>query len=403
MVPFIISGSDTIERNMEITNIEPYIVPIPPEGGEMVEDGHFWTETNWVFIEVETDEGVVGVGEANWTVFRARTVVQALEDMERFAVGLNPFDVETLRQRMYNGNHFLHTPGVVQSMVIGAIEMACWDIMGKVTGQPVYNLLGGKVNDRIRSYTYMHYKWMPPEPPEKAAEAARHYVDKGFTAVKLDPVRPKEGPRNPRIDELEYAEAAVAAVREEVGNEADILIGTHGQLYTHSARRLAARLEPYDPLWFEEPVPPENFGELREVVDSTSIPVSTGERLLTVHQMAQAVENGVRIIQPNVGLTGLLEARKMAGIAQAHYAQVAPWMYAGPIAGAASVHLCAAIPNYLLQESLEGWNGFHNDILEDGLEWDNGDLIPPEKPGLGVEFDRSVLESYAGEYRPESS
>lgn len=386
---------------MEITSIEPRIVSIPPDGEDLVEDGHFWNKTNWIFIEVETDEGIVGLGECNWTLFRARTAVQALEDLERFAIGMNPFHVEKLRQRLYNDYHFLHVPGPVQAMVIGAIEMACWDIMGKAAGQPVYNLLGGKVNDRIRSYTYIHYKWQPPAPPEEAAEAARHYVDQGFTAIKLDPVRPIDGPRDVRYDELEYAESAVAAVREEIGDEADILIGTHGQLPTNIARRLAARLEPYDPLWFEEPVPPENFGELQEVASSTTIPVATGERLLTVHQMSQAVENGVRIVQPNVGLTGILEARKMAAIAQANYAQMAPWMFAGPIAGAASIQLCACTPNYLMQESLESWGGFHNRILKDGIEWEDGDLIPPEKPGLGVELDESAFESYADTYRPE--
>jgi L-alanine-DL-glutamate epimerase-like enolase superfamily enzyme len=386
---------------MEITSVEPHIVAIPPEGERLTEDGDAWSRTNWVFLEVETDEGITGLGECNWTQFRARTVVQAIEDMSRFAVGENPFHVERIRQRMYDDYHFLHVPGPVHAMAIAAIEMACWDVMGKAAGQPVYNLLGGKVHDRLRSYTYIHYKWHPPEPPEEAAEAARSYVDQGFTAVKLDPVRPINGPRDVQFDELDYAESVIAAVREEIGDDADILIGTHGQLPTNIAKRLAHRLEPYDPLWFEEPVPPENFGELREVSDSTSIPVATGERLTTVHQMAQAVDNGVRIIQPNVGLTGILEARKMAGIAQSRYAQMAPWMFAGPIAGAASIQLSACTPNFLMQEGIETWGGFHERVLEDPIEWEDGYLIPPEKPGLGIELDRSAFERYADTYRPE--
>ena len=385
---------------MQITKIEPYIVAVPPEG-EDVTDGDWWNQTNWVFLEVETDEGITGLGECNWTQFRAKTVVQAIEDLSRFVVGENPFHVERIRQQMYNDYHFLHVPGPIHAMAIAAIEIACWDIMGKATGQPVYNLLGGKVFDRLRSYTYIHYKWHPPEPPEEAARAARSYVDQGFTAVKLDPIRPIDGPRDVQFDELDYAERVIATVREEIGDEADILIGTHGQLPTNIAKRLAARLEPYDPLWFEEPVPPENFGELQEVSDSTSIPVATGERLTTVHQMAQAVDNGVRIIQPNVGLTGLLEARKMAGIAQSQYAQMAPWMFAGPVAGAASIHLSACTPNFLMQEGIETWGGFHARLLEEPIEWDDGYLIPPEKPGLGIEFDKDAFERYADTYREE--
>ena len=386
---------------MQITNVEPHIVAVPPEGEELTDDGDSWSRTNWVFLEVETDEGITGLGECNWTQYRAQTVVQAIEDLSRFAVGENPFHVERIRQRMYDDYHYLHVPGPIHATAIAAIEIACWDIMGKATGQPVYNLLGGKVHDRLRSYTYIHYKWHPPEPPEEAAEAARSYVDQGFTAVKLDPVRPINGPRDVQFDEMDYAERVIAAVREEIGDEADILIGTHGQLPTNIAKRLAARLEPYDPLWFEEPVPPENFGELREVSDSTSIPVATGERLTTVHQMTQAVDNGVRIIQPNVGLTGILEARKMAGIAQSRYAQMAPWMFAGPVAGAASIHLSACTPNFLMQEGIETWGGFHARLLKEPIEWDDGYLIPPEKPGLGIEFDRDAFERYTDTYREE--
>lgn len=387
---------------MEITSVEPHIVSIPPKDETLTADGDFWTQTNWIILKVKTDEGITGLGECNWTQFRSQTTAQALEELERFVVGMNPFQIEKMRKRLYDDYHFFHVPGPIHFMAIGAIEMACWDIIGKVTDQPIYNLLGGKVNDRLRSYTYIHYKWHPPEPPEEAAAAAREYVDQGFTAIKLDPIRPINGPRDVRVDELSYAESVVEAVRDEIGDEADILIGTHGQLPTNLAVRLAARLEPYDPLWFEEPVPPEHFSELREVTSSTSIPVATGERLCTSHQMAQAVENGARIVQPNVGFTGILEARKMAAIAQSHYAQMAPWMFAGPIAGAASIQLSACTPNFVLQEGIERWKGFHERILQDGIEWEDGDLIPPEKPGLGIELDESAFERYADTYRPES-
>jgi len=372
---------------MEIQDIETFLVgsPEPHKGG-----------MNFVFVKVTTTDGAVGYGECPWAEYRGRTLAALIDELkDAFIVGSSPFNIEDLRRKLYRSNPALHVPGPLQAQAIAGIELACWDLVGKHVGEPVYNLLGGKVNDPIRSYTYLHYKWTPPEPPEEAAAAVREYVDQGFTGVKLDPIPPYEGPRSISLEELSYADRVVGTIREEVGDECDILIGTHGQLTTESAIRLAERLEPHDPLWFEEPVPPERVDEMVRVNRSTSIPVATGERLTTVHQAAEVLESGAAdIIQPNVGMVGLLEAKKITAMAEAHYAAVAPWMYCGPIAGAANLHLDATTPNFLIQEGIERWGEFHAEILEDPVSWEDGYVEPPSDPGLGVELDEMVIEEY---------
>ncbi len=376
---------------MEIRQVETFVVgtPEPHKGGR-----------NWVFVKLTTDDGTVGYGECNWAEYRVRTLVEVVDELaDRFVVGYDPFDVERLVERFTRSSHFLHVPGPVLAQVSSAVEMACWDIVGKQVGEPVYRLLGGTYNERLRSYTYLHYKWEPPQSPEVAAAAARAYVDEGFSGLKFDPLHSIAGPRNVSLETLEYAENVVAAVREEVGDACDLLIGTHGQLYTQTAIRFARRIEKYDPLWLEEPVPPERLDAMRRVAESTTVPIATGERICSPHQMASLIQSdAVDIVQPNVGLLGLLGARKAASAAETAYKQIAPWMYCGPIAGAANLQLDACCPNFLIQESIENWDWFHNDILIEPVAWDDGDLIPPDRPGLGVELNEAVLREHT--YRP---
>lgn len=373
---------------MEIVSIDTYIVgtPAPHRGGK-----------NWVFLKLTADDGTVGWGECNWTEYRERTLVQLIEDMtDPFILGTDPFEIEDLRARLYRGSHFLHVPGPLHAQVVGAVEMACWDLVGKAVGEPIHKLLGGKLNERLRSYTYLHSGWNPPEPPEKAAEVAADYVDQGFTAVKFEPFYPEDGPSDFSLKELEYAAEVVEAVRDAVGNECDILVGTHGQLHTQAAIRFADKIEAYDPLWLEEPVPPENVDEMAKVADSTTIPVATGERLLTKHQVSAVLEaDAAQIIQPNVGMNGLLESKKIAGLCESQYVQIAPWMYCGPVAGAANLHLAACSPNFLIQEGIGKWDGFHAELLEDPIEWEDGFVHPPTDPGLGITVDESVLEEHS--------
>jgi L-alanine-DL-glutamate epimerase-like enolase superfamily enzyme len=192
-------------------------------------------------------------------------------------------------------------------------------------------------------------------------------------------------------------------MREAVGTRADLLFGTHGQFTSSGAIRLARRLEPYDPLWFEEPVPPDMPEEMAKVARATSIPIATGERLTTKYEFARVLATGAaNILQMNLGrVGGLLEAKKIAGMAEAHYAQVAPHLYCGPVVGAANIHLAASIPNFLILESIERWGGFHAEILRTPIRWEDGCVLVPSAPGLGVELDEEVAlaHPYPGDGR----
>jgi 2-dehydro-3-deoxyphosphogalactonate aldolase len=296
---------------------------------------------------------------------------------------------------------FLRHPGTLATQAVAAIEMACWDIVGKALGQPIYNLLGGQYHHRLRSYTYMHYEWHQGDPPEQAGQAAAKMRADGFTALKLDPIPPYfPAPREISLQELAYAEAVIRNIRDAVGTECDICIGTHGQLATHSAIRFAKALEPYGPLWLEEPVPLENSDEMARVAAATTIPIATGERLATKWEFRQLFEKqAAQIIQINVGFNGLLESKKIAGMAEAYYAQLAPWMHCGSVAGAAAIQLDVCTPNFLMQEGLEMWGGFHAEILREPICWERGYIIPSTQPGLGVEPDERVLAKFpAHEY-----
>jgi galactonate dehydratase len=281
--------------------------------------------------------------------------------------------------------------------VMSGIEMALWDICGKAVDKPVYELLGGRVHDRLRSYTYLYapadvdaYAYTDEGnkvyyDPDAAAERALHYVNQGFTALKFDPAGPYTAfdPHMPSLERMELSEMFCKRIREAVGNKADLLFGTHGQFTTAGAIRLARKLEPYDPLWFEEPCPPEMPEEMAKVARSTKIPVATGERLCTKYEFARVLETGAAsILQFALGrVGGLLEAKKIAGMAEAHYAQIAPHLYCGPVEGAANVQIAACSPNFLILESIETWGGFHGEVLKSPMGFENGFVIPPSCAG----------------------
>lgn len=370
---------------MKIVDIKTYVVGNrPPYSGGVY----------WVFLKLTTDEGIEGFGEASGAPFKPQTLVQMIEDIgERWVVGADPFNIERLWKTLYHR----------RLGVISAFEMACWDIVGKAVNQPIYNLLGGKVHEKLRSYSYLYPALEPSgmqiqQSPEQFARRASKYVEQGFTAIKFDPVGPRMpfDPRELSLETLRYAEAVVKSVRDAVGDKCDILIGTHAQMTTHSAISLAKRLEEYHPLWFEEPVPPENVDEMAMVARSTSIPIATGEQLTIKYEFAELLKKqAAAILQPCIAhIGGLLEAKEIAGMAEAHYAQIAPHMYCGPIAGAASIQLDVCSPNFLIQEGIETWGGFHAEILKEPIKWENGYIIPPTKPGLGVELNEAVAAKH---------
>ena len=387
---------------MKIAAVTPLVVATrrPHRGGR-----------TWVFVKLATDDGIEGVGEVYKAPFHPLTVAKLIEDVgATYVVGEDPFQIERLWRRVYYGegyeshDHHQHPDHTVMG-VLSAIEMACWDIVGKALNQPVYNLLGGRYHDKLRSYTYL---WPAPggprgtsphTDPEAAAASARAHLADGFTALKFDPLIDVMGwqdPREPPLDRLDNAEAVVRAVREAVGNKADILLGTHGQSTTSGTIRFARRVERYDPLWFEEPVPPENRDEMARVARSTTIPVASGERLATKFEFRELLEKqAAAILQMALGrVGGILEARKIAGMAEAYYAQIAPHLYCGPIEAAANIQVDTCSPNFLVQESIGRFDGFHAEILKEPIRWENGYIIPPTKPGLGVELNDEVVAAH---------
>jgi galactonate dehydratase len=374
---------------VKLTDIQTFVVGNPPP--------HFGGRY-FVFVKLTTDGNVSGIGEAYCVPFEPLLVAKMIEDVfDRYARGQDPHDIETLWRRVYSSGFTQH-PDLTVMGVLSALEMACWDIIGKEAGQPVYKLLGGRVHERLRSYTYIY-----PQPgdrtnvyddPDLAAERAVDYVAQGFTAVKFDPAGPYSAfdGRQLSLEALDRSERFARQLREAVGSKADLLFGTHGQMTAAGALRLARRIEPYDPLWLEEPVPPDAPEEMAKVARGTSIPVAAGERLATKYDFARLLDCGAAaILQLNLGrVGGLLEAKKIAGMAEVHHAQIAPHLYCGPVVGAANIQLATCSPNFLILEGIEQWGGFHADILKSPIRWEEGYVLPPTEPGLGVELDEEV-------------
>ena len=358
----------------------------------------------WVIVKVTTDDGIEGIGECYGIPFSGDVACRMVEDtFERFIAGADPHDVETLFRRAYSAG-FTQRPDVSMMGVFSGIEIAVWDILGKASGQPVHRLIGGRFHDRIRTYTYLYPRSLAPDgaPGEAfrdvyhdgdaAAERALEYVEMGFTAIKQDPAGPYsfQGGRELSLAELTRSEYSIRRIREAVGDRADILVGTHGQMTTSSAIRLARRLEPFDPLWFEEPCPPDQTEATAKVARATSIPIATGERLTTKVEFHEALKAGVAILQPDVGRSGgIWETRKIAVVAELYNAQVAPHIYCGPIAHAAAAHVSIACPNFLILETIR--SDFHDAIVKRPLRWEEGYLVAPIDPGLGIELDEEAV------------
>ena len=385
---------------MKIAELKTYIVGNPPphHGGRY-----------FIFVKLTTACGIEGIGEVYAATFGPQTIVTMIEDVfARHVEGRNPLRIEALWRAVYGSGYSLR-PDISLMGVLSGLEMACWDIAGKAADRPVHDLLGGKVRERLRTYTYLYppHGNVHPDPDDDnnvytnadiAAEVAAACVADGFTAVKFDPTNAytiHDG-RQPSLEELDRSEAFVKTIRAAVGNCADLLFGTHGQFSASGAIRLARRLEAYDPLWFEEPVPPEMPEEMAKVARATTIPVATGERLTTKYEFARVLATGAAsILQMNLGrVGGLLEAKKIAGMAEAHYAQIAPHLYCGPVVGAANIQLAACSPNFLILEGIGKWDGFHADILKTPIRWQDGYVIVPDAPGLGVELNEAVAEAH---------
>jgi L-alanine-DL-glutamate epimerase-like enolase superfamily enzyme len=394
------------ERGMKLMKATPYVVEVPPPNL-----GGF----RFFFVKLETDSGLVGWGECA-ILFNLLGLEDAYDKLiencfDRYLNGENPLNREMISKRMYGGLTGQNA-GFFASGIISAFDLAMWDICGKHFDAPLCDVIGGRFRDRIRSYTYLYDSdalesgsiddmtklWT--QGADAVGEAALKLVDQGFTGLKLDPIKYYGTSRLPltpwevSMAEYDYAERTVEAIRKAIGNSADILIGTHGQITPSSARRLAKRLEKFDPLWLEEPCPPENPQEMARIAQNTTIPIATGERLAFTHDFLPLFTAGAcHFAQPDLGSCGgITAAKEIASLAEAHYILMAPHVWGGPIITAAAIHLDACIPNFLIQESIYKSNLFFDELLVEPLVWEDGDLLIPERPGLGVELNEETLE-----------
>lgn len=379
---------------MKVASCQTHVVAVPPPhvGGMY-----------WIFVTLRTECGIEGVGEVYASTFHPKVMVPAIEDVfERYLQGEDPHHIERFFRQAYSSG-FTQRPDLTMMGIISGLEMACWDIIGKAAGKPVYELIGGRVHDKLRSYTYLYpvnragdYDY---DSVELAVECALENMEKGFTALKFDPAGPYTAYSGHQLslEDIDKSVTFCRRIREAVGNKCDLLFGTHGQMVPSAAIRLAKQLEPYDPLWFEEPVPPGQAEAMGRVAASTSIPVAAGERLTTKYEFHDLLTHkAASILQMNLGrVGGILEAKKIAGMAEAFYAQIAPHLYNGPVGAAASIQLATATPNFLIQESIGTWDGFHAEILQEKIEWRDGYIIPSTKPGLGVELNMEVVKAHS--------
>ena len=351
---------------MKITGIKTYLMHAgrpTPFGG--------WGKRNWLFVKVLTNEGLYGVGEASgWP----RVVETAIHDLTPILVGEDPFNIEKIWQKMLLATMGHGMTGIVGSGAMTGIEMALWDIKGKALNTPVWNLLGGKIRDRIWAYPHAH-----------DAEGALELVGRGFTALKTggvtEPLR------------------KVKAIREAVGPEVDLMVDIHGPpwLTTRDAIRMGQALEEYDLLFYEDPVAPEDIEALARVADAVDLPIAAGERHSHIYGVRQLIEREiVDVIQPDTGRAGgLLQMKKMAAMAEAHYITFAPHSGSlGPVAEFACLHLLATLPNFLIMEHLEDDVPQRYEVVTPLPEIVDGHILVPDAPGLGVDLVEEAIAHY---------
>jgi galactonate dehydratase len=360
---------------VKITDISTYLVP-----------------PRWLFLRIDTNEGISGWGEPV-VEGRAETVRTAVSELSDLLIGEDPLRIEDHWQVLSKGGFYRGGP-VLCSAVAG-IDQALWDIAGKTYGAPVHQLLGGPVRDRVRMYA-----WIGGDEPHEVADQAGEQVEAGFTAVKMN----ASGRMEP-IETLTNTRAAVdrvAAVREVIGEDRDLVVDFHGRMSMAMSRRLLPLLEPLSPLFVEEPALPEYSGDLARLAAHTTVPLATGERLYSRWDFREVLRTGVAVVQPDVSHAGgISEVRRIAAMAEAHDVSLAPHCPLGPIALAASLQLAFATPNFLIQEHSIGIHYNQGSELLDYLvepavfRFVNGHAALPTGPGLGIEIDEPAVRRAA--------
>ncbi len=367
--------------------------------------------TNWVFIKIYTDEGIDGVGEATLE-YKEKALFGAVEHIREYLTGKDPRDIEKHWHAIYRDAYW--RGGAVLMSALSAVETALWDILGKSLGVPVYRLMGGRVNDKVR--IYVNGWFAGAKTPSEFAEKAKIAVKRGVTAMKWDPF----GKSYLEISNKELSEAmeCVSAVRAAVGNDVDLLIEGHGRFNIPTGIKIAKELEQFRPMFFEEPVPPDNLDALKAVRDKSPVAIAAGERLYTRWDYKRMFDlTAADYIQPDISHAGgIMELKKIAAEAECRYIPFAPHNPSGPIANAATLQLAASCPNFSILEIMYSDVEWRRSITNESLEYENGFIKIPDKPGLGIEINEEeclkhpykthTLRHYTGaltDIRPEKT
>lgn len=371
---------------MRITDVRTYVV------------GNPWK--NWVFCTVHTDEGLTGLGEGTLNGF-GRTVEAAIHELKPLVLGRDPRDVADIALHLWRD--VFSDGGQVHGSALAAIELGCWDILGKAAGLPLYRLLGGRCHERLRVYANGWYRGEGGRSAEAFHDQAKAVVARGYRALKFDPF----GAAWRFVDAREFGLAIeiVAAVRDAVGPEVDILVEGHNRFTVATALQFAERLAPYRPAWFEAPVPPQRVKATVEVARRSPVPVAVGEDYYCREQFAELLSyDAVHIVQLEPQFLGMTAARDVVGMALAHEAVTAPHSAQGPVCSVACAHLNMASPNFFIHEIFDEFNEpWENRLLTHPLEVTDGTVRPSERPGLGTELNLEEVERHpyrAGNYLP---
>ena len=362
---------------MKITAVEPLVL------------GTSWR--NLIFLKVSTDEGLVGFGECT-TQNREEGVLGYLPGaVRRHVLGSDPFNIEDLWLRMYRNDFW--RGGVIATSVMSGIEVACWDIIGKAVGQPVWRLLGGQCHDKIKAYANAWYT--VERTPQEFAQRVKVVLEKGYKALKVDPFGPgaMELSRAEKIRSVEL----VAAIRDAVGPDVEIFVEMHGRFSAATAIDIARMLEPYQPGWIEEPCPPEDIPSLQKVAAQVGIPVATGERYFTHHGFREVLESGATdILQPDIiHAGGILDMKKISAMADARSMMLAPHNSNGPVCTAASVHFDFCTTNIKVQECFDDFSeSWVVDAVPGTPRPVDGYFHLPQGPGLGISLNEDLIKEH---------
>lgn len=361
---------------MRITAIDTYIA------------GNPWK--NWLFARVSTDEGIYGIGEGTLNAF-GKTVEAAIHELKPLVLGMDPFQVEVISQRMVRDVYSFGAQ--IQMCAVAAVEIACWDIIGKACNQPVYNLWGGRCQEKLRAYANGWYRG--PRTPQDFAARAKVVAAHGYTALKFDPFG-SAWRTLPRA-EFDLSLQIIQAVREAVGDSVDLLIEGHCRFNTATAIAFSEAMSSTRPAWFEEPVPHTNIQALVEVARHSPVPVATGESFSTKQEFAELLKHdAVSILQPEpLFLGGIYAARKIADMVDAHLGVIAPHSAQGPVCSAACVQLNASLPNFFIHEIFDDFNEpWEREIVVNPVKVVNGYIEIPDRPGLGIDLNLEEIAKH---------